>query len=229
MKRTDAWPALAALASTQHGLATSAQAVELGLSRPQLGRFVEAGYLSHVERGLYLLAGRNAGEWFEQRVAWVQLAPKLTVEQRIRAGDPVGVFSHESAAWLLGLGTVAAWQHEITITAGSRVVVREDCVLHESSEPITRDEWWLREGLPVTRPEITVRDLAAAGIDGDHLAVIVRDALVKYADHPRTYESILAPYAAAYFCSDGADFLRECVVTAGVSPVSAYLGRTVAA
>lgn len=229
MKRSDAWPALAALASTQHGLVTSAHAAELGLSRPQVGRLVDAGYLGRVERGLYLLAGRIPGEWFEQRVAWVQLAPTLTVAQRLQGNDPVGVFSHESAAWLLGLGTVAAWRHEITISAGSRVVERKDCVVHESADPITRDEWWLREGLPVTRPEVTVRDLAASGIDGDHLATVVRDALVKYADHPGTYERILDPYAAAYFCSDGADFLRECVVTAGVSPVSAYLGRIVAA
>ena len=73
-------------------------------------------------------------------------------------------------------------------------------------------------GLPVTTPVVTIRHLAAAHLDGDHLAGVVRDAVLAGGAHPDQVATTLRPHAHTYAAplGDGEELLRRLLVRAGV-------------
>jgi hypothetical protein len=125
------------------------------------------------------------------------------------------VVSDRSAAVLFGFGDIDADVHEFTVPV-RRQTRRDDVRFHRRALGPT--DWTLHHGLPVTTPVVTIRDLAAGNLDGDHLARVVRDALLASAVDPDIVGETLAPFAAAYGAHPGvgADLLRNLLRTAGV-------------
>ena len=216
MKRTEWWSALAGLAEDQAGLFTTAQAEEVGASRPQLVDLVADGTLERVRHGVYQLSGSPVDRWTRTRAAWLSLAPEQTLAQRL-AGDPRGVLSHRSAALLLGLGDLDADRIEFTVATRRRT--RDlDVLIHRGH--VGREDWQVRAGLPVTTPVNTVATLALGGLDTGHLAAMARDAMLRHDVPARQLAVALEPAAALYHQTNGSDLLDDLLRQAG-APVSA--------
>jgi hypothetical protein len=133
------------LARRQRGLITSKQLIALGVGRRTLKRWVASGRLWHVHRSVYVLGPQpltKHGRWL---AAVMAKAP--------------AVLSHESAAALWGL---AGDRRDIDVTAthGRRGLNDSGIRLHVAQ--LRRDEWLVREGIPVTTVARTLFDLAEA-------------------------------------------------------------------
>ena len=144
------------LAGRQHGVVARRQLRELGLTSRMVGRRVEDGTLRRVHRGVYLLGALDG-----------PLRPRLAPEMAavLACGDDARV-SHRSAGWLWGFwpcrpprgpDVAVPWE---TRRARAGVTVRRTRSL-PSSDGTTA------EGIPVTTPARTLRDLATVVTPGE--------------------------------------------------------------
>ncbi len=206
---------LADLAAEQWGLVTTSQARAVGVSAQAVARLKNQGALERMSHGVYRVAGAPAGPTDEVRAAWLGLDPRRMATERLR-DDPPEVVSHRSAAALHDLGDLAADRIEFTV-AGRAQSRRPDVRFHRGQ--VAGGEWTLVDGLPVTTVVRTVTDLAAARIDGGHLASVVRDALtVKQVDADELVEA-LRPHAHHYGVAlgDGEALVSRFLQESGVS------------
>lgn len=212
--RDDRLLELADLASGQWGLFTSAQAKTLGLTPQQVARLANSEVIERLRQGVYRLAGVPEDRRTSLRAAWLALDPGRTAGERYGNPEP-GVVSHRSAAWLHDLGDLEADDLEFSVPTRRQSRHRET---RFHIRPLLAEDWELVDGLPATTVVATVRDLAAAGIDGGHLAGVVRDALVDaHAEFSDIVEA-LRPYAHRYGSrlGDGEGFLEALLEQAGV-------------
>ncbi len=217
---------LADVAAEQWGLVTTAQARALGVSAQGVARLTNQGSLERMTHGVYRVSGAPPEPLDELRAAWLTLDPSRRAAERVRdiARDAApAVVSHRSAASLHGLGDLDADLHEFT-TAGRKQSRRPDIRLHRGH--LAAGEWTVVDGLPVTTVVRTVADLAAARVDGGHLASVARDALTVKQVSDQELSAALAPHAHRYGAPTGAGgallarFIQE-------SGVSVPLGRAV--
>lgn len=207
---------LADLAEAQYGLVTTRQAEGRGVPRRDLARLARTGGYERVGHGVYRVGGAPRPRLLELRVAWLQLAPGISVDQRTAAS---GVVSHDSAALVHDVGLLDPWGHEFTVPPTRRVRSRRDDVLIYSGPLPETDVTW-RDGLLVTTPGRTVADLCAVRMDGEHLAGVVADFLSKGMANPDELAAALAPHAAAYLGrpARGRQFLQHLLtLTRGAS------------
>lgn len=222
MRREQWWPPVRDLAEEQGGLFTAAQARNAGARRPQLADLLHAGTIYRVQHGIYRLTGTPPDPWGHARAAWLALAPELTASDRLR--DPEGpgaVISHRTAARMLNLGDIEADRIDLT-TATPRTTRNPDVALHTAN--LTRDQWILQAGLPVTSPETTIADLTAIGTDLGHLATITRDAALRHDIDTPTLEGALDPHASTHGYTNGRQLLAHLVQTAGAPAATVDVG-----
>src|SRR5690242_16406012 len=86
----DKSPAFAELAESQHGVVALWQLIELGLTRQAVHRWVKAGWLHWLYRGVYAVGHRR-------------LSPHGWIMAGVLAHGPEAVASHRTAAWLWDL------------------------------------------------------------------------------------------------------------------------------
>lgn len=212
--REDRLLRLADVASGQWGLFTSAQAKALGVTPQQLARLANSEVVERLRQGVYRLAGVPEDRRTSLRAAWLALDPGRTADERYDDPEP-GVVSHRSAAWLHDLGDLEADDLEFSVPVRRQSRHRET---RFHVRPLGPQEWNLVDGLPTTTVIATVRDLAAAGIDGGHLAGVVRDALVDaHAEFSAVVEA-LRPYAHRYGSrlGDGEGLVEDLLKQVGV-------------
>jgi hypothetical protein len=205
-----------ALAAEQGGVVTSRQARAVtSVSVQQLKRMVDSGVLERLHHGLYRLARMPEDVHLGERVAWVALDPDAVVWERLDQPVPTGVLSHRTAAGLHGLGDLDADVVELTATRRIRLSL-PGVVVYRGA--LSREDWQLVDGLPVTTPARTIADLAAAGTDAGHLASVVRDALTRGLATVEEVVAALAPHAFDYGhrALDGQGFLAVLIAQAGV-------------
>lgn len=212
--REDRLLELADVASGQWGLFTSAQAKALGVTPQQLARLANSEVVERLRQGVYRLAGVPEDRRAPLRAAWLALDPGRTADERYDDPEP-GVVSHRSAAWLHDLGDLEADDLEFSVPARRQSRHRET---RFHVRQLKAGEWELVGGLPTTTVVATVRDLAAAGIDGGHLAGVVRDALVDAHTEFSDIAEALRPYAHRYGSrlGDGKGFVEDLLEQAGV-------------
>lgn len=213
---------VADLAAEQWGLFTTAQARSIGVSAQAVARLTNQGALERMSHGVYRIAGAPPEPFDDLRVAWLGLEPVRRVADRLRDPSPA-VVSFRSAALVHALGDLEADEYEFTVE-GRKQSRREDVRIHKGGIP--PDEWTVVDGMPVTTVLRTVSNLAAAGIDGGHLAGVVRDALtVKQVDDQQLAD-VLRPFAHRYGeqLGNGEALLARFVQESGVS---VPLGRAV--
>lgn len=126
-------PRIVGQMARQHGLITRRQALTLGLSEKEVRQFVATGTWIPVHRGVYALASAwtELDRWVEQpRLRSLAVGMQLTVDH---------VFSHDSAADLLGLPILRARPDLVHVTregvTGSRNlhgVKHHGAVYHDS-------------------------------------------------------------------------------------------------
>lgn len=223
MQPRDALRAVQDLASSQWGLVTTPQARALSVTAAQLARFAEQGALARLQHGLYVVAGVPFDRHRGLQAAWLALDPRRPAHERILAPD-VAVVSHASAAALHRIGNIDADVFEFTV-AGRKQSRRADVRIHRGVIP--RAEWTQVSGLPVTTPARTVADLAAAGIDGGHLAVVARDAILTTGVDLQQLGGRLAPFAAQYGApaGDGRALVTRLINEAGIPAFTEQLAH----
>jgi hypothetical protein len=214
MASSERYLQLADLASSQWGMITAAQARHLDVSPQQIARMNRSGVLQRLHHGVYRLAGVPHDPLADLRAAWLALDPEATAAARLARPDPIGVVSHRSAARVHQLGDLDADVNEFTVTAPKRT-------RHPDARMYKRDldDWEVIGGLPTTTVATTISNLAAAALDGGHLAGIIRDAIlhakISYAD----VVTLLRPYAHDYGAplGDGRTLTKSLLAQAGLT------------
>jgi predicted transcriptional regulator of viral defense system len=153
------------IAEGQLGYFTAAQAKAAGVHQVRLVQLHKSGDLERVSRGVYRLARYPVsplGQYMEAAL-WPQ----------VRRPAERGVISHASALALYGLSDASPTKVHLTLPAGARVrrAVPRHLVVHYTDLP--PEDVQEVEGIPVTTPERTIRDVHA-----DHLGrALVRQAI----------------------------------------------------
>lgn len=147
--------ALYEIVEGQQGYFTAKQAAEVGLLLGSQAHHVKAGNWLRVERGIYRLA-RFPRSLEEQYVIY-------SLWSRNRAGEPVGVYSHETALSIHELSDANPAKLHLTVPPNFRrtAAVPKMLVLHRSR--LEADEIEHRQGYAVTRPIRAVAEVAALG------------------------------------------------------------------
>lgn len=196
---------LTEMAEEQWGLLTRQQALGLGTPPRTLDRLTaERGALQKVAHGVYRLGGAPPPDHEDLRAAWLQLAPRVPVWERV---ESQGVVSHRSGADMYGVGHLPEERHEFTL-ATRHQTRRPDVRLHRRK--LTDAEWIILRGLPVTRPSRIVSDLLYDNEDPSGIAQIISDSLRNVYDYPSTVAEALAPHAGRFGLRqrDGVALLR---------------------
>lgn len=205
---------LAEVAAGQWGMITTAQARAVGHTPQTLSRLTSRGALERLTHGVYRFAGVPPDPSDAMRSSWLTLDPAHTASDRLLSATP-GVVSHRSAAVLQNLGDVSANYIEFTAPR-RRQTRRPDIRLHRARLP--PESWTIVNGLPVTTPVQTIKDLARDHLDGGHLAGVIRDALVTHHVDSDEVVAALRPYAQMYGAppDDGSALLQTFIVSAGI-------------
>lgn len=149
------------MAAEQAGYFSAAQALEKGYSYPAQRYHVERGSWTRVDRGIFRLP-----EWpsspHEDLVRW-------TLWSRHRA-----VVSHATAVAVHELGDVMPSRVHLTVPPGFRARAA-GVVLHTGT--LSASDIEHREGFSVTTPLRSILDTATYGIEIDHLARVVQEAV----------------------------------------------------
>lgn len=214
---------LSDLASAQWGLVTATQARQAGVTVQQLARLTSQGALERLRHGVYRLAGAPIDTRTDLKAAWLSLAPHLSIDERL-ADSAVAVVSHRSAADLHQLGDLEADAFEFSLP-GRKQTRDPQITLHRRH--LTQDQWTVVDGLPVTTVPITIGDLARSGVDGGHLAGVVRDAITTKHTDVDQVANVLAPFARRYGAGpgQGEQLLRRLLQQAGVPANTRRMGE----
>ena len=146
--------ALFETAEGQQGYFTAKQAADAGYQLGSQAHHVKSGNWVRVERGIYRLA-RFPQSSEEQLVIY-------TLWSRNRAGEPEGVYSHQTALSIHELSDVNPAKLHMTVPSAFRRSARvpKILVLHRSS--LDQKDIEQRQGFAVTRPLRAIADLVAA-------------------------------------------------------------------
>ena len=146
--------ALFAMAEGQQGYFTSKQAAEAGYQLGSQAHHVKSGNWTRVERGIYRLT-RFPQSSEEQLVIYA-------LWSRNRAGEPEGVYSHQTALSIHELSDLNPAKLHMTVPAAFRRTAKTPNVLVLHRANLSQTDIEPRQGFAVTRPLRTIADLAAA-------------------------------------------------------------------
>jgi len=166
------WPTkLYDIAERQLGYFTAAQARSAGVHQVRLVQLHQSGDIERISRGVYRLTRFPLSPLaqYMEAALWPQ----------VRRPDARGVISHASALAIHELSEVSPAKIHVTLAPHLRVrrSVPAHLVMHVA--PLAPEDVELVEGVPVTTPTRTIRDVHAAHIG----PAIVRRAI---ADGRRT-------------------------------------------
>jgi len=146
--------ALFEIAEGQQGYFTAKQAAEAGYQLGSQAHHVKSGNWVRVERGIYRLARfpQSAEEQLVIYALW----------SRNRAGEPEGVYSHQTALSIHELSDVNPAKLHMTVPAAfrRRAKTPKILVLHRAS--LNEKDIEQRQGFAVTRPLRAIADVAGA-------------------------------------------------------------------
>ena len=142
------------VARKQHGVVARWQLLELGLSRRAIQHRLKIGRLHWVMRGVYAV-GR------------AELTPLGRWMAAVLASGPNAALSHRSAAGLWGIRTQGAGAFEVTVPSRSGRGTDVPGVRTHRRTGLARRDFTCCKGIPVTRPVLTLVDIAGLGRQGD--------------------------------------------------------------
>lgn len=145
--------ALFEITEQQQGYFTAKQAAQAGYQLGSQAHHVKSGNWVRVERGIYRLA-RFPQSDEEQLVIY-------SLWSRNRAGEPEGVYSHQTALSIHELSDVNPAKLHMTVPATfrRRATTPKILVLHRAN--LTAKDIEQRQGFAVTHPLRAIADLAA--------------------------------------------------------------------
>jgi predicted transcriptional regulator of viral defense system len=163
-KKENRFDQLYALAETQGGYFTAADAKDLGYAYPNQHFHVKRGNWIRVDRGIFRLK-RFPVSSHEDLIHWWLWSRKQ------------GVISHESAAAIYDIGDVLPRMTHLTVPKSFRKVAPRSVILHKAQLHTTDIE--SREGFAITTPLRTILDLAQGQLDPERLSLVTHDTLQK--------------------------------------------------
>lgn len=143
--KPELWQAVCRLAETQHGLVSTRQLRQLGVSRKSVERAVTRGQLAWVRRRVLCVCGAPSSPWAPVAAACLAL-------------DGEAVASHRSAAALHGFAGFLPEPVEITVF--DRHPPRLSGVRAHHGGIVVADDLAVVKGIPATTPARTLVDLA---------------------------------------------------------------------
>ncbi len=169
MKRNpkDMERALRTIASGQAGYFTSAQARSVGYDYPQQHFHRQRGNWEQLGRGIFRFPD-FPGSKFEHYVLW-------QLWSRNRSGRIQAVASHETACVIYDISDLMPAKMHFTVPPTFRKKPPGGLVMHRAV--LDPKEITEREGVLVTTPIRTIRDIAESQVGVEHLDAVVRDAL----------------------------------------------------
>ena len=145
---------LFAIAEEQQGYFTFKQASDAGYQLGSQAHHVKSGNWIRVERGIYRLT-RFPQSSEEQLVIYA-------LWSRNRAGEPEGVYSHQTALSIHELSDLNPAKLHMTVPAAFRRTAKTPNVLVLHRSNLNEKDVEPRQGFAVTRPLRSIADLAAA-------------------------------------------------------------------
>ena len=155
---------LFAVAESQQGYFTSADAKSLGYDYPLQFFHVKQGNWVRVDHGIYRLKKFPAARHEDLMRWWLWSRKKA-------------VLSHETAAALYELGDLLPSKIHLTVPANFRKRPTKNLVLHRVD--FNKSDIEKRYDLPVTKPLRTILDLARSHLDDERLTAVTQDAIRK--------------------------------------------------
>jgi predicted transcriptional regulator of viral defense system len=167
MRRREWDTTLYEIAEGQIGYFTAAQARSAGVHQVRLVQLQKAGDIERVSRGVYRLARypiSPLGQYME-----------ATLWPQVRRPDVHAVVSHASALAFYGLSDVSPAKVHVTLPTDLRVrrTIPRHLVLHYAD--LRPEDIRHTEGVPVTTPERTIRDVHADNIGPALLRQAIED------------------------------------------------------
>lgn len=153
--------ALYAVAESQAGYFTTAQAGDAGYSRALVAHHAKAGSFARVRSGVYRLVRFPATAREDLYVAWLQAGPNAVV-------------SHDSALAVFDLSDALPTEIHLTLP---RTSSRRRSGIRMHTTALTADEVTARDGLPVTTVARTIADAIRSGLASEHVAQAIVEAL----------------------------------------------------
>ena len=141
---------LTALAASQGGYFTAAQAEGAGYDYPHLSYHLSKGNFERTGRGLYRIPTLPLSEHDDLVRLWFW--------SRGRDDEPQGVFSHQTALALFDLAEFIPTKVHMIVPKSFRKRPPKGCVLHKAS--LEKSEWREHEVFRVTTPQRALEDLA---------------------------------------------------------------------
>jgi len=142
------------IAEGQQGYFTAKQAADAGYQLGSQAHHVKSGNWVRVERGIYRLA-RFPQSAEEQLVIY-------TLWSRNRAGEPEGVYSHQTALSIHALSDVNPAKLHLTVPATFRRRAKTPKILVLHRANLDAKDVEQRQGFAVTRPLRAIADVMAA-------------------------------------------------------------------
>lgn len=197
------------IAASQWSLFTSAQAVEIGISRTQLSRMAADGRIEPMTRGTWHIASAPETEDLAIKAAWLSLFPKEPAWMRLQEQPYDAVIVGRTAAVLHGDNELYPQPYAFAVRSRKRTV-RND--IHLYAWHINENDIVIKDGLPAASFERTIADLVRLHEDPSLLSNVVRHAVERgeTVDTKRLAE-LLAPLAArnGYAKGDGGAFAND--------------------
>lgn len=177
MTNRDNRAAIAELAASEDGVFTSAQAMRLGIPRYALSQASKSGYIERLGQGAYRLASRMDDGLDELRALYKLTSPSSLTQERMGQGFDGVAAAGSTAAYILGVGDLypSPWE----LVTPKRFNTRRDGVKFKVGNLGAEDVLW-EDGVPVTRPELTIDYLLRDGFDMSIVGDAFEDAIRKY-------------------------------------------------
>lgn len=215
MKSGEALRKLADVTASQWGMATTAQADALGITRLTLSRLAESGHLERLAHGVYRDTGAPSDEFDDLRAAWLSTDPRLPAHDRL--GDLAAgvVVASSSAALLHGVGDLWADRHEF-VTVRRRQTQRAE--IHYRQRHLEDRDITLVKGIPVMTLERTLADLLEDVRELSLVADALSSAMKKRRLDLDRLRELLSPLAErnGFRRHDGNAVLEQLLETAGL-------------
>lgn len=162
MKVQDALEILGLLASEQHGLVTTRQAEDSGVTRLYVQRLEADGVLTRMRTGVYALPSSAPGILRDVYATWLF----LTATRNNAQSQDLVVVSGQTAAQLHDIGQFAPDHYEFTVPKPRRT--RQEDIRFKVRTVGAEDITYF-DSMPVLTITATLEQLAKDGVDGDHL------------------------------------------------------------
>lgn len=187
MKTTSALKVVSELTASQWGLVTTSQATLHGVSKLSISRMAQAGHLERVIQGVYRDVGSPSSIYDEVRAYWLAARPEVLAENRLQELESDFVASGSTASWLMGIGDLTPQKFQF-VSAYRKQTARQFAQYRISK--IRREDIEFAQGIPVTKPLVTITDLMRVRTDLTHVARILSDASSKIGDMTKFQESV---------------------------------------